>query len=478
MSIQPAENQQATALRLALTVFDLQKSAHLSNQNPDLKTRLSNLLCLEKMLLENQDAIVEATCADYGNRSAHETRLAEIFATVDGIKFARKKLRKWMKPQKRANSIWFMGAKNTLMPQPKGVIGVISPWNYPLFLFASPVTSALAAGNHCMIKMAKESSQLAALMARLIPLYFKQETLAIIPDISGSDFTQIPFDHLVFTGSAATARHVMAAAAENLTPVTLELGGKSPCIVDRSFNHALAAKRIINFKTFNAGQTCVAPDYVFVHQDKLEVFLEECKSATQKRYTTIDSKDYTSIISSNALKRLTHYLEDAKQKGAQLHNLMGAQAPVLDTKNRKLSPHALSHITDDALIMQEEIFGPLLPIKTYTNLSEVLDYINARPNPLGLYIFSDSRKFLETVKNNTLSGAVAINDCALQVAQHDMPFGGIGESGMGHYHAFEGFKEFSKLKPIFKQATFASIALLYPPYGKKFNLIFKAMMKL
>lgn len=467
-----------SVLSRAFESHKLQKAAYLVCQNPTLEKRLRNLENLERMLLKHKGEIASASCRDYGSRSIEEVLLAEIFATVDGIRYARKKLRKWMKPQKRGTSIWFFGAKNTVLPQPKGVVGIISPWNYPLFLFISPVTSALAAGNRCMIKMAKESSHLAKLMERLVLEYFSPETLTIIPEISGGDFTKIPFDHLVFTGSANTARHVMAAASKNLTPVTLELGGKSPTIVDPAFDHQVAAKRIMNFKTFNGGQTCVAPDYVFVHKDKLELFLQACKEETQKRYSSISSHDYTGIITGEALQRLEHYLEDAKQKGAKVYNLMGEACDRKLDEHRKLSPHAITHVSDNAEVMQEEIFGPLLPILTYENIDEAIDYVNDRPRPLGLYLFSYNKSLQQKVITNTLSGAVAINDCALQVAQHDMPFGGIGESGMGHYHAYEGFKEFSKMRPIFKQARLASIELLYPPYGKRFALILDAMLKL
>ncbi|QEQ97225.1 aldehyde dehydrogenase family protein [Neptunomonas concharum] len=473
-----SSNHRNFDLEAALEIHKLQKASHLLSLNPPLEERLSNLNTLENLLLENKQEIAIALNKDYGNRSIHETLLAEVFTAVDGIRYAKKNLRKWTKPQKRSHSIWFLGVKNTLIAQPKGVVGVISPWNYPLFLFVSPVTSAFAAGNRCMVKMAKESSNLSKLLKNLVDHYFDTATLAIIPDISGSDFTKIPFDHLVFTGSASTARYVMAAASKNLTPITLELGGKSPCIVDSSYDHSIAAKRIMYFKTLNAGQTCVAPDYVFVHEDKLNEFIHQCKKATQDRYSSIEGLDYTSIISEEALNRLQNHIDDAKNKGAKVYNLMRDSKTECIVGKKKLAPHIVIGMSDDSSIMQEEIFGPLLPIKTYKDMSTVSKYINSHANPLGLYVFSHRKSFQNYFLNNTLSGAIAINDCALQVAQHDMPFGGIGESGMGHYHAHEGFKEFSKLKPIFKQAKFSSIELLYPPYGKRFDFILKAMLKL
>ena len=470
----PTEN---LPLATAQRVFQVQKRAYAQCQNPDYKARKHHLEQLERLLLENMDDIAEATNKDYGNRSKHEAMLAEIFATVDGIRYAKKKLSKWVKPQHRSTSIWFFGAKNSVQPQPKGVIGVISPWNYPLFLFASPVTSALAAGNRCMIKMAAQASHLAKLMHRLIDKYFDEEVLAVIPNISGSDFTTLPYDHLVFTGSANTARHVMAAAAKHLTPVTLELGGKSPVIIDKDFDLALAAKRIMYFKAFNAGQTCVAPDFALVHKSQVDDLLKQLKSITQERFQSVHDRNLTSIISDAALARLQGYLSETEAQGAKVHNLLGDGQAMVDAADHKLAPLAVVGARDDSQIMQEEIFGPILPIKTYDDLDEAIDYVNSRPNPLALYLFSNNKKVQHKVNNNTLSGALGINDCALQVAQHDIPFGGIGESGMGQYHSKEGFMEFSKMKPIFKQTRFASIQLLYPPYGKIFNLVLKLMLK-
>ncbi|NIB43175.1 coniferyl aldehyde dehydrogenase [Pseudomaricurvus alkylphenolicus] len=456
-------------------VFDKQRQASREAPYPSLEQRLERLEKLEALLTNNQDAIADAICEDYGNRSSQETRMLEIFGLISGINYTKKRLKKWMKPQKRHVSMAYFGAKNTVIPQPKGVIGVVTPWNYPLFLALSPCTSALAAGNRCIVKMAANSQTLARLMDQLISNAFDEDVLAVIPGVSATEFTHQPWDHLVFTGSPGTAKTVMETAAKTLTPVTLELGGKSPTIIGEDFDINTAAERMMFGKFLNAGQTCVAPDYVFVPRDKVEAFVEAAKKVVKGRYPSASSKDYTSVIDQKAFNRLSSTLEDARSKGARPVNLLGNDP--IDEENRKIPPHVVLDTSDDMVIMQDEIFGPLLPIKAYDNIDDVIRYINANERPLALYLYSDDAKLQEKVIYNTLSGGMCINDSVFHVAQHDMPFGGVGNSGMGHYHGQEGFIEFSKLRPIFKQAKFSGVLAMAPPYGKTFEKMYNMMIK-
>lgn len=457
------------------TLLSLQKKSHYNNPVPSYKERLNNLEKLECLLLENKELICQAISKDFGNRPRQETLLLELFLTIDGIRDCRKNLKKWMKPKKRKVSLWFCGARNKVIPQPKGVVGVIAPWNYPLFLVFGPVTGALAAGNRCMVKMAANSHHLCILLEQLVSEYFPKETLAIVPNVSGSIFSSLPFDHLVFTGSAKTGRHVMRAAAENLTPVTLELGGKSPVLISNDFDLRLAARRILQMKTVNAGQTCVAPDYVFVPEDRLDTFVAYCKEITSSRYLALDCKDYTSIVDEEAYARLVGYLEQAHTCGAEIISLFPGEDKN-DSLN-KIAPHLVINANENMLVMQEEIFGPILPVLTYRSLDDAIDFIKKREKPLALYLFSNSCETQNHVISSTQSGGVSLNDCGLHVAQHDLPFGGVGESGMGHYHGYEGFLELSKLRPIFVQSRFDAIKLLYPPYGKIFDRIMNVMLR-
>lgn len=456
-------------------IFLKQKNASRQGPAPDLAARLQNLNKLEKILLENQTAIAEAVNADFGNRSSQETRMLEIFGLLGGIKHTRKRLKKWIKPRKRHVGLAYLGAKNTVIPQPKGVIGIVAPWNYPLFLAFSPCISALAAGNRCVIKMASNSQTLCRLMDTLISEAFDEGTLAILPGISATDFTHRPWDHLVFTGSPAVGKIVMATAAKYLTPVTLELGGKSPTIIADDCDLKTAAERLLFGKYVNAGQTCVAPDYLFIPRGKVADFVELAKEIVSTRYPESASKDFTSIIDDSAFARLTATLQDAVDKGAAAINLLGSDTADADT--RKMPPHLVLDPSDEMLIMQDEIFGPILPIKPYDDLDEVIEYINQNERPLALYLYSNDKATQDKVISHTLSGGMCLNDSMLHVAQHDMPFGGIGNSGMGHYHGEEGFIEFSKLRPIFKQAKKSGILALAPPYGKGFEKMAKIMLK-
>ena len=471
----PSPQARMTAPRLH-TLLSAQKNAYDSQGIPSLEHRLASLNDLFNILKTNQHAIAEAISKDFGHRAQQETQLAELFLCIDGIRYIRKHLKKWMRPQKRSTSIWLLGSGNRVIPQPLGVVGIVVPWNYPLFLCISPLIGALAAGNRCMIKMAANSRHLSQLLKGLFAEKFSADMLTIAHGAKGTDFSSLAFDHLIFTGSGDSGRQVMRAAANNLTPVTLELGGKSPTIIAADYSITKAAERLLFSKCLNAGQTCVAPDYVFVPEGKIDEFIAASKIIISGRYTNIESADYTSIIDDRAYLRLKNTLADAIDQGATATVLVpNSQA---NDVTRKFPPTLLTQVKGTMRVMQEEIFGPLLPIMAYQHIDDVLGYINSKDRPLALYLFSNDKQLQDKVINKTKSGGVCLNDAALHVGQNDMPFGGAGESGMGQYHGTEGFMAMSKLRPIFKQARFSPLAMMYPPYGQKFDRIIKIMLRL
>lgn len=443
-------------------IFALQREAYLRHPFPSLDERLQSLEKLDRLLVANAEAICAAIAADFGHRSAEESKMLEIFTCIDGIRHTKKKLAGWMKPERRSVSVLFATGSNRLIPQPKGVVGLVSPWNYPLFLTISPLTSIIAAGNRCMIKMASNSQNLCRLLHEKFSEQFPEDLIAVLPGVRAQDFSTLPYDHIIFTGSADAGRTVMRSAAENLTPVTLELGGKSPTIICDDYDVEKAASEILYAKFINAGQTCLAPDYLFVPEGKRDRFVEAAKKILPQRYPDPRDPSYTSVIDEKSYRRLRATLEDAARKGAEIVPLVPG-AP-FDDAMRKLPPHLVLDPTDDMTIMQDEIFGPLFPVKTYRSIDEVLDYINQRDRPLGLYFFTNDRGLEERILYGTISGGVTINNCILHVAQHDLPFGGVGASGIGHYHGREGFVEFSKMRPVFKSPRLSTLPMLYPPY--------------
>ncbi|MEO8605699.1 MAG: coniferyl aldehyde dehydrogenase [bacterium] len=459
----------------AQRVFHLQRQAYLQKPYPTLEERRENLRKLERVLVDNRDAIAAAISADFGHRAVEESLMAELFTSVDGIRDARKKLKKWMRPQRRHVSILFATGSNRLIPMPKGVVGVVSPWNYPLFLTIGPLTSILASGNRAMVKMATNSQHLCRLLAEKCAAVFPEDTVAILPGVRAQDFSTLPYDHMIFTGSADAGRTVMRSAAENLTPVTLELGGKSPTILCDDFDVDEAAARILYAKFLNAGQTCLAPDYLFVPEGKRDAFVAAAKRIMPLRYPDTNQPSYTSVIDDKSYKRLRATLDDAQRKGGELVPLVPAMS--FNDSLRKIPPHMVLDVSDDMTIMQDEIFGPLLPLKTYRSLDEVIAYVNGRDRPLGFYIFTNDTATQDRLVYSTISGGVTVNNCMLHVAQHDMPFGGIGASGMGHYHGYEGFLEFSKLRPVFKNPRLSLLHLFYPPYTKRTRQLLDLLIK-
>ena len=466
--IDQAENE-------AQRVFALQRAAYLTHPYPSYAERFENLTKLERLLVDNATAIAEAISADFGHRAFEESMMAELFTSVDGIRDARKRLKKWMRPQRRHVSVLFATGSNRVIPQPKGVVGIVSPWNYPLFLTAGPLTSVLAAGNRAMVKMATNSQHLCRLLAEKCTALFPEDMVAILPGVRAGDFSTLPYDHLIFTGSADAGRTVMRSAAENLTPVTLELGGKSPTIVCDDFDIDEAASRILYAKFLNAGQTCLAPDYVMVPEAKRDQFVAAARRIMPERYPDTNQPSYTSVIDEKSYRRLRATLEDAGNKGAQVISLVPGMT--FNDQYRKIPPHMVLDVNEDMVIMQEEIFGPLLPVKTYRTLDEVIGYVNGKDRPLGFYVFTNDKAREEKLLYSTISGGVSVNNCMLHVAQHDMPFGGIGASGMGHYHGYEGFLEFSKLRPVFTNPRLSLLHMFYPPYTAKHRRLLDLLIK-
>ena len=462
------------------TCFDRQRAAYLAAPEPDYAQRRADLAALARLLKENRDELVAAINADYGNRSEFETLFAEYFVVLESIADAAKHLRKWMKPQRRhIDFMTYPLARNKVIPQPLGVVGVIVPWNFPLNLSFAPLALIIAAGNRAMVKMSENSKNLAAVLTRVTPNYFPPEKLAFFEDGGGRGpaFSSLPFDHLLFTGSGATGRSVMANAAKNLTPVTLELGGKAPAIVGPDFSVKTAAERILWVKMFNAGQICTNVDYMFLPQGKEDEFVGHCKRLFAERFPDINGNDYTSIIDDRSFARLQATLDDARAKGAVLINLAEGQVP--DPTLRKFPPHIVLNATEDMAVLQREIFGPILPVKAYSNRQEVADYINAHDRPLAIYPFTHDAGLRDFYISRVMSGGVSVNEALLHVGQHDLPFGGVGASGMGHYHAREGFNTFSKLRPVFYQGPFSAIQMLFqPPYAGRPLKILKAMIKM
>ena len=461
------------------TLFADQQQAFRQQPVSDLQQRRTALSRLQQILSRNSEELAAAVSSDFGNRSPFETRLLELFTCCEGIRHSRRHLAAWMRPERRKTSIWFQPARNRIYCQPLGVVGIVVPFNYPLYLAVAPLTAALAAGNRVLLKMSEFTPATAEVLKKLLAEIFPEEEVAVIagPAQVAEAFTALPFDHLFFTGSIPVGKMVMAAASRNLTPVTLELGGKSPAIIAPDADWRLAVKRIMIGKLWNAGQTCVAPDYLLLPEDQQERFVAEAQKATRAFYPTISGNpDYSTIINQRHFQRLQDLLEDAADKGARLIPLHSKQQ-LPQENGRQLSPMLLLDTTDEMRIRQEEIFGPLLPVIPYQTLDEAVNHINDRPRPLALYYFGQDRDSARRVLENTTSGGASVNGTVLHVAQEDMPFGGVGPSGMGHYHGREGFETFSKKKSVMYDSKFSAVPLLYPPYGMRAKLLLKWMMR-
>ncbi|MTI18088.1 coniferyl aldehyde dehydrogenase [Rhodobacteraceae bacterium RKSG542] len=444
-------------------ILKLQREAFLRDQYPSFEERRERLLTLKNALTENREAFKKALDEDFNGRAYTETEIAEFYPILEGIKYQLKHLKRWMKPSKRHVSMMMQPAKARVIYQPLGTVGILVPFNYPLMLSIGPLMTALAAGNRAAVKMSEFTPATSRLLAEVLGKAFPKDLVCVVEGDAqvATEFSSQPWDHLVFTGSTAVGRHVMRAAADNLTPVTLELGGKSPTIIDRDFPLEEAADRICFGKSLNAGQTCIAPDYVLVPREKRDAFVSAYLAAFERMYPRWqENKDYSSIINDRHFARLNGLLKSAGEQGAQAHSVPDANVEA----GRKLAPHVLTEVTDDMAVMQEEIFGPLLPVIAYDELEDALEFVRARARPLALYYFSNDKAKQEHVLHQTHSGGVSINDCVMHVAIDDLPFGGIGPSGMGHYHGPEGFKTLSKAKSVLSKGGFNSTKFIYPPY--------------
>jgi coniferyl-aldehyde dehydrogenase len=479
-SVAPATSDSERRMR---EVLEAQKRAHLKDGPPSAAKRIEWLDRAIALLVGHKEAIAEALREDFGHRSVHATLLTDVAGSIGPLKQAKAHLKGWMKREKRSVSpalLGLFGAKAYVEYQPKGVVGVISPWNFPVNLTFAPLAGIFAAGNRAMIKPSEYTPRSSELMARMFRSAYDETEVAVFtggPEV-GAAFSKLPFDHLLFTGATSIAYHVMRAAAENLVPLTLELGGKSPVIVGDSADLDLTAKRVMFGKTLNAGQICLAPDYVFVPQAKSRDFVAAADSAVRAMYPTLkDNPDYTSVVNQRHYDRLMAYLDDAKSKGAELIELNPAKEDFRQQPFWKIPPTVVLNPTDDMQIMKDEIFGPLLPVKTYERVEEAIGYVNEHPRPLGLYYFGRDGEERTRVVSRTTTGGVTLNDVVMHVSMEDLPFGGIGPSGMGAYHGVDGFRTFSHAKAVFQQAKMDVTAMMRPPYGEKIQKMMNMQIK-
>ncbi len=442
------------------------------------RDRMEALAALAALLRDNAAALCETIDRDFRGRPNQETRLLEIFPSLSGIHHARRHLRSWMRPRRRPTSFWFRPGRSRVLYQPLGIAGIVVPWNYPLYLAVSPVTSALAAGNRVLVKMPEATPATSALLERLMAQRFDPGVLAVAnggPELARA-FVRLPFDHLLFTGSTAVGREVMRSAASHLTPVTLELGGKSPAIVGRAIGVEEAAERIVYGKCLNAGQTCIAPDYALVPQERVDAFVEAAVRSVAAMYPRLaDNPDYAAIIDERHRERLAGYLREARSSGARVVEINPADEDLAGSP--KMAPALVVAPAASLALMREEIFGPLLPVVPYGELDEAIAFVNARPRPLALYVFDRDRTAVDRVLSRTVSGGACVNETIVHIAQEELPFGGVGASGMGEYHGWAGFETFSKRKAVFFPSRINALKLLRPPYGRRFEALVRLLLR-
>ena len=459
----------------SLFLFDIlneQKKHYQNNSAPSLSHRIEKLNLLKNAVLKHQQSLLKALSADYGYRSENESLISEIVPLINQINYTLKKLKKWIKPQRREAGLMLLPAKVEVHYQPLGVVGIIVPWNFPVLLALSPLVSIMAAGNNAMIKMSEFTPQTNKVIKKLLNSVFSDNHVAVIEgdaDI-GAKFSELAFDHLLFTGSTEIGCKIMAAAANNLTPVTLELGGKSPVLIAQDMPIDVAVERMIYGKCLNAGQICVAPDYVLCHESQVEAFIDSYQQQFKKMYAdVVNNGDYSNIINERQFNRIQALIDDAVEKGAKIHSALEDD---IAKNHRKLATQLMTNVTDDMKVMQQEIFGPLLPIVSYQTLSEAIDYINQRSRPLSLYLMSFDKRVHNQIIEHTHSGGVCINESVKHVIVDDAPFGGIGLSGMGAYHGKEGFLRFSHAKTVLTRGKLNTSKLMHPPYGKWWQALF------
>jgi coniferyl-aldehyde dehydrogenase len=465
-------------------ILQQQRDACLQSGAPSLALRRDRIDRCISLLVNHQVAICDAVNADFGCRSPAVTLMSDIFTSINNLKYVKQNVHRWIRPQKRQvmYPLGLLGGRARVHFQPKGVVGIMSPWNIPVNLIFGPLADVLGAGNRAMIKPSEHTPATSALIAGLVAENFDLSEIAVVtggPEVA-AEFSSMPFDHLIFTGSTAIGSRVMKAAARNLTPVTLELGGKSPVIISANANLEDAAEKIITFKAMNGGQICLSPDYCYVPRDKLDEFIRICQDVFIRQYPKmLDNPDYVSIISDHHFQRLLQILDDAQARGAQIVALAHAEEPWRDSPQRKMPVHLVINPDEDMEIMQEEVFGPLMSVRCYSRLQDCVQEIQARPQPLALYYFGKNQAEQDQVLADTLSGGVCMNDLGVHFASDDLPFGGIGASGMGHYHGFDGFKTFSHARAVYHQGRFnlQKISGTLPPYGKKIEKLMSRLIR-
>src|SRR6201996_5018722 len=464
-------------------VLTRQKQAHIKDGPASAEKRIEWLNRAIDLLVTHKDEIADALREDFGHRSVDASLFTDVAGSIGPLKHAKDNLKTWMKREKRKVDpalLGLFGARAWIDYQPKGTIGVISPGNFPFNLTFTPLAGIFAAGNRVMIKPSEFTPRTSELMARMFASAYDETEVAVFnggPEV-GAAFSKLAFDHLLFTGATSIAYHVQRAAAENLVPTTLELGGKSPVIIGKGADISLTAKRVMMGKTLNAGQICLAPDYVLVPKERASEFVGAVTSAVNTMYPTIkENPDYTSVINQRHYDRLMGYLDDARAKGAEIVEINPAKENFSQQPFHKIPPTLVLNPTDDMKIMKEEIFGPLLPVKTYENVEEAIGYVNDHDRPLGLYYFGSDAEEQDKVLTRTTSGGVTVNDTIMHVSMEDLPFGGVGPSGMGSYHGVDGFKTFSHAKAVFKQAKMDVTAMIRPPYGEKIQKMLAGAIK-
>ena len=460
-------------------VLELQKSLNIKEGAPEIDLRKDRLDRVIAMVNKYDKKIIETVNQDFGNRDSMMSAVTEVASVVGPMEHAKKNLKKWMRTEKRkaaiaplGSALSLLGAKAEVRYQPKGVVGAISPWNFPMNLALAPLAGIIAAGNRVMHKPSELTPATSDLLKLMVEEYFDEAEMAVfVGDAEvGAAFSGLAFDHLIFTGGTSIAKHVMKAASENLVPLTLELGGKSPVVVGKDAKIKDTAQRVMQGKTMNAGQICLAPDYALVPEGKVDEFVKASAEVTSEMFPEMkDNDDFTSIINQRHYDRIQGYLDDAKEKGADIVEINPSNEDFSQQPHHKIPPTLVLNPSEDMKIMQEEIFGPVLPIKTYSDVSEPVEYINSKDRPLGLYYFGNDNTEKDYVLDNTTSGGVTVNDVISHIQMEDLPFGGVGPSGMGSYHGYDGFKEFSHAKAVYKQTKFnlMKLAGLVPPYKEK-----------
>jgi coniferyl-aldehyde dehydrogenase len=466
-------------------VLESQKKLFINEGSPSIELRIDRLNRLKTLIIDNRYDFVDALNEDYGSRSSNISLLSDAYGIIPDINNAIKNIKKWTKIDKRSSNFpfGFFGAKSYVKYEPLGTVGMISPWNFPVNLSFKPLAAIFAAGNQVMHKPSELTPITASLIKDLCDKAYDENEFATFlggPE-TGEAFTKLNFDHLLYTGSGAIGKKVMESASQNLVPVTLELGGKSPVIIGNSADIKVSAKRIMFGKTLNAGQICLAPDYVIVHKEKKDEFISEIENAINEYYPTMkDNDDYSSIINQRHFDRINSLIEDAKEKGADINEINPSNEDFSQQEFFKIPPTIVTNTTDDMKIMNEEIFGPVLPVLEYENLTDALSTINLKDRPLGLYYFGNDIKEENTIMSNTSSGGVTINNVVGHIQQKDLPFGGVGPSGMGRYQSFDGFKNFSNPRSFYKDVGFKFDALfngIRPPYTKSIEKLIKGLLK-